>query len=91
MCYTCEALLLPVVERALVARGYTRDVAGRVPHREGAAVVLLSGTTMVLLVHPPASAVAEIEIWGAGQSAVTEIFASLPVELHRGPPRRSVT
>jgi len=54
-------------------------------------VVLQCGTTAVLLAQPPNNAVAEIEVWGAGQSAVTEVFEALPIALHRLPPRCSAT
>jgi hypothetical protein len=90
MCYTCEAALLPVVEQALVAKGYTRDVPAGLQRVDGTAVVLLCGTNMVLLVQPPDGALAQIEVWGAGQTAVADIFADLLIELHRGPPHRSV-
>jgi len=50
---------------------------------------LQCGTTAVLLAQPPNNAVAEIEVWGAGQSATADLFESLPIELHKQPPLRS--
>ena len=64
--YTCTAGLLPVVEAALIANGYTRDGSPRAQCTATAAVVWQSGTTAVLLAQPPNNAVAEIEVWGAG-------------------------
>jgi hypothetical protein len=89
MRYTCTAGLLPVVEAALIAKGYTRDDPPRAQVSAATAVVLLRGTTAVLLALPPNNRVAEIEVWGAAQSAVAEVFEALPIELHRLPPRRS--
>ena len=87
--YTCTAGLLPVVEGALIANGYTLADPTHAQSRGATAVVLLRGTTAVLLAQPPNNAVAEIEVWGAAQSAVAEVFEALPIELHRLPPRRS--
>jgi hypothetical protein len=89
--YTCTAGLLPVVEAALIANGYTRDGSPRAQCSATAAVVWQSGTTAVLLAQPPNNAVAEIEVWGAGQSAVADVFEGLPIGLHRLPPRCSAT
>jgi len=91
MRYTCKAGLLPVVEEALIANGYTLDGPPRAQCSAATAVVLQCGTTAVLLAQPPNNVVAEIEVWGAGQSAVADVFESLPIVLHRLPPRRSAT
>jgi hypothetical protein len=91
MRYTCAAGVLSIVEAALIANGYTRDDPLRAQGSAATAVVWQSGTTAVLLAQPPNNAVAEIEVWGAGQSAVADVFESLPIELHRLPPRRSAT
>jgi hypothetical protein len=89
--YTCQAGLLPVVEATLIARGYTRNGRPGTQRSATAAVVWQYGTTAVLLAQPPNNAVAEIEVWGAGQSAVAEVFEGLPIALHRLPPRCSAT
>jgi hypothetical protein len=89
MRYTCNAGVLPIIQAALIAKGYRLADPPRAQSRGAAAVVLLRGTTAVLLVQPPNNAVAEIEVWGAAQSAVAAVFESLPIELHRLPPRRS--
>ena len=91
MRYTCTAGVLSIVEAALIANGYTRDAPPRAQGRAATTVVWQSGTTTVLLAQPPNNAVAEIEVWGAGQSAVAAVFESLPIALHRLPPRRSTT
>ena len=91
MRYTCKAGLLPVVEAALIANGYMRDGPPRAQGSAATTVVWQSGTTAVLLAQPPNNAVAEIEVWGAGQSATADLFESLPIALHRLPPRDSAT
>ena len=91
MRYTCTAGLLPVVEVALIANGYTRDVPPRAQSSAATTVIWQCGTTAVLLAQPPNNVVAEIEVWGAGQSAVAEVFESLPIALHRLAPRRSAS
>ena len=91
MRYTCNAGVLPVIRAALIAKGYTLADPPRAQSRGATAVVLQRGTTAVLLAQPPNNAVAEIDVWGAAQSAVTAVFEALPIELHRLPPRRSGT
>jgi hypothetical protein len=89
MRYTCQAELLPVVEGALAANGYTMDLS-LAPHFSATtALVMRCGTTIVLLAHAPNSTVDDIEVWGAGQSATADLFESLPIELHKQPPLRS--
>jgi hypothetical protein len=89
MRYTCNAGVLPIIQAALIAKGYTLADPPHGHSRGAAAVVWLRGTTAVLLAQPPNNAVAEIEVWGAAQSAVAAVFEALPIELHRLPPRRS--
>jgi hypothetical protein len=91
MRYTCTAGVMPVVKAALIAKGYTLANPPRAQSDGATTVVLQSGTTAVLLAQPPNNAVAEIEVWGAGQSAVAAVFESLPIALHRLPPRYSAT
>ena len=91
MRYTCNAGVLTVIKAALIAKGYTLVGSPQALCSVATAVVLQRGTTAVLLAQPPNNAVAEIEVWGAGQSAVADVFESLPIELHRLPPRRSAT
>jgi hypothetical protein len=91
MRYTCNAGVLPVIKAALMAKGYTLADPQRAQSRGATAVVLLRGTTAVLLAQPPNNAVAEIEIWGSAQSAVAAVFEALQIELHRLPPRSSAT
>jgi len=88
MRYTCHAGVLPLIQTALIAKGYTLVGAPRAQGRAATSVVLQRGTTAVLLAQPN-NGVAEIEVWGAAQSAVAEVFEALPIELHRLPPRRS--
>lgn len=89
MRYTCNAGVLPVIKAALIAKGYTLVGAPQAQRTTTTTVVLQRGTTAVLLAQPLSNGVAEIEVWGAAQSAVAAVFESLPIELHRLPPRRS--
>ena len=89
MRYTCKSELLPVVEGALAANGYTMDLSLEPHVSDTTALVMQCGTTIVLLVHAPNSSVDDIEVWGAGQSATADLFESLPIELHKQPPLRS--
>ena len=88
MRYTCNAGLLPVITAALLAKGYTLGGSPQAQCSAATTVVLQRGTTAVLLAQPN-NGVAEIEVWGAAQSAVADLFEALPIELHRLPPRRS--
>jgi len=88
MRYTCNAGALPIIQAALMSKGYTLVGAPHAQSRAATAVVLQRGTTAVLLAQPN-NGVAEIEVWGAAQSAVAAVFEALPIELHRLPPRRS--
>jgi len=89
MHYTCQAELLPVVEGALAANGYTMDLSLEPHFSATTALVMRCGTTTVLLAHAPNSTVDDIEVWGAGQSATADLFESLPIALHKQPPLRS--
>jgi hypothetical protein len=81
--------LLPVVEGALAANGYTMDLSLALHFSATTALVMRCGTTIVLLAHAPNSMVDDIEVWGAGQSATANLFESLPIELHKQPPLRA--
>ena len=85
MRYTCQAELLPVVEGALAANGYTTDLSLALHFSATTTLVMRCGTTIVLLAHAPNSTVDDIEVWGAGQSATADLFESLPIELHKQP------
>jgi hypothetical protein len=89
MRYTCQAEVLPVVEGALAANGYTMDLSLEPHFSDATALVMRCGTTIVLLAHALNSMVDDIEVWGAGQSATADLFESLPIELHKQPPLRS--
>ncbi len=91
MRYTCKAVSLPVVTAALLAHGYALADPPCAQCSTATAMVLQRGTTTVLLAQLPDTGVAEIEVWGAAQSAVATVFESLLIELHRLPPRRSGT
>ncbi|KAB8139652.1 hypothetical protein F8S13_27230 [Chloroflexia bacterium SDU3-3] len=83
--YICTTGLLPIVEQALLAHGYTYDPLLRTPHGTTITHVLHYASTTVLLVQPPHYAIGEIEIWGPGQSAVANILDTLAINPHRLP------
>jgi hypothetical protein len=81
--YTCQYEMLPVVEGALAAHGYTVD-APLSRHAENASLKILTrGDGGVLLAYNTASSLAEIEIWGAAQSAASMLLESLPLRLDK--------
>jgi hypothetical protein len=81
--YSCHARLLPVVTEALIANGYTREGAPDAHCGIATAQVLRCAATIVLLTQSPGTSVAEIEVWGDGQSAVANLFDAIPGRLHR--------
>jgi hypothetical protein len=46
-------------------------------------MVLLPGSTAVLLAELPNSDIAEVEVWGTSRSAAADLLESLPTGLHR--------
>lgn len=81
--YECLSDLLPMIEVALAAHGYSvleplQKIVGG-----GTAVVLGSGTTAILLAHLDSHHRAEIEVWGIARDAVASFLESLPFTLHR--------
>lgn len=83
--YTCTTGLLPIMEHTLLAHGYTYDPPLWAPHGTTITHVLHYASTTVLLVQPPHHVVGEIEIWGAGQSAVANMLDMLAINPHRLP------
>jgi hypothetical protein len=83
--YTCKAELLPMVEGVLAANGYLIELSQHQRFSGATALVMRSGAIKVLLEHSPNSAIGEIEVWGAGQSATINLLESQPIELHKQP------
>jgi hypothetical protein len=83
--YTCAHELLPCIEAALAAHGYTILIPLQ-PSVSGAnTLVMISGETSILLTYPTAGQVGEIEVWGPGQTAATMFLEALPMALQRQP------
>ncbi len=83
--YTCQAVMLPVIEGALAANGYEIEVPPRECFSGAITMVMQCGTTTVLLEHTPDSEVGEIEVWGAGQTDAADILESQHLTLHKQP------
>jgi len=84
--YMCRAELLPIVEGVLAANGYKIEMPQQQRSSGATALVMQSGTTVVLLEHSSNSDMGEIEVWGAGQSATVNLLELQPIELYRQPP-----
>jgi 6-phosphofructokinase 2 len=86
-CYTCAAALVPMIEEALAANTYVRELA--LQHQPGWPTMILMtyGATAVLLTQRAESATATIEVWGEGQRSAEQLLESLPLPLARQPGR----
>ena len=79
--YTCQPELLPIIEAALAANGYTiaspfqRSLSG------GSTLVMTSGLATLLLAYTPDHTLAEIEVWGDALAVAMELLESLPFVL----------
>ena len=88
--YTCQPELLPIVEAALAANGYTvaspfqRSLGGETT------LVMTSGLVTLLLDSTPSSTLAEIEVWGDALPAAVQLLESLPLVLSRQPGPSSI-
>jgi hypothetical protein len=81
--YTCPAIMLPVIEGAFAANGYTVAPATHKSVSEMTSIVLQHGATTVLLMQPPNDAICTIVIWGPGERAAVTYLESLPLDLHQ--------
>jgi hypothetical protein len=83
--YTCASALLPVVEGALAANGYTIETPLQRLVGGDTLLVMMQGDAVVLLAESPHSDLAQVEVYGAAQSAVMVLLETLPIALHREP------
>jgi len=81
--YECLSELLPVVEAALAAHGYTVTEPLQKSVGGGHALVMGAGSASILLAHATDHERAEIEVWGTARDAAARFLESLPVRLHR--------
>jgi hypothetical protein len=85
MRYYCLPELLPMIEAALVANGYTIDIPLQRQIGGGSTMVMVRGAASILLVYDTVQARGEIEIWGIAQQAAAQLLESLPLPLSRWP------
>jgi hypothetical protein len=83
--YTCRPELLPNIEAALAANGYT--IASPFQRSFGGAttLVMTCGLATLLLAYTPTHTLAEIEVWGVALAATVQLLESLPLPLDRQP------
>jgi len=83
--YTCRPELLPNIEAALAANGYT--IASPFQRSFGGAttLVMTCGLATLLLAYTPTHSFAEIEVWGVALAAAVQLLESLPLPLDRQP------
>lgn len=83
--YTCQHELLPVVEAALAANGYTIETPLSRRIHGSSLTIMTRGDGGVLITHNAANELAEIDVWGAAQTAASRLLESLPLPLERQP------
>lgn len=79
--YTCQHEILPVIEGALAANGYVVDALLTERDVSACFTIMTNGDCGVLLAQNHTSGIAEIEIWGAAQSAASLLLKSLPLPI----------
>ena len=81
--YTCRHEILPMVEAALAAHGYMPEPSLSKPINGTSLMMAAYNSGGVLLTQRQTSELAEIDIWGAAQSAASTLLESLPVLLEK--------
>jgi hypothetical protein len=82
--YTCRHELLPMIEAALAAHGYVPEPSLSKPINSSSLMMMAAyNSGGVLLTHNQTSELAEINIWGAAQSAASTLLESLPLPLEK--------
>lgn len=90
VCYTCQHEVLPTIEAAFAANGYTVETPLS-RHLNGVSlVVMTNGDGGVLLFHNRANDLAEIQIWGTVQSAASRLLEALPLPVEKRSSKRPV-
>ncbi|MFN8566365.1 MAG: hypothetical protein U0Z44_02335 [Kouleothrix sp.] len=75
--------ILPTVEAALAAHGYTVESPLAKDLNGDRMIVMTRSSTVVLLSECAQSEVADIEIYGAAPAAATALLEQLPIRLFR--------
>jgi len=81
--YTCKYELLPMVEGALAAHGSIIEAPLSRDGQAASLLIMTRGDGGVLLAHATGSELAEIDIWGAAQSATSMLLEALPLTLEK--------
>ena len=88
--YTCLRAMLPTVEAALAAHGYTMERPLQADANGDRMVVMTQLSAVVLLAECSQSEVADIEVYGAAQDTATALLETLPLNLAKQPLHRQV-
>ena len=81
--YTCQPELLPSIEAALAANGYTIASPFQRSLNGATTLAMTSGLVTLLLAHTPDHTLAYIEVWGEALAAAVELLESLPFTLNK--------
>lgn len=81
--YTCQPELLPIVEAALAANGYTIATPFQRSQNGATTMVMTSGLITLLLAYTPDHTLADIEVWGDALTVAVELLESLPFTLNK--------
>lgn len=88
--YSCLRAMLPSVEAALAAEGYTVERPLSRAVGDERVLVMTQAAAVVLLTESERSEVADIEVYGSAQSAAAMLLEQLPLQLTRQPSARAV-
>jgi hypothetical protein len=88
--YTCHPELLPNIEAALAANGYTIASPFQQSLTGATTLVMTCGLATLLLAYTPTHTLAEIEVWGVALAAAVQLLEALPLPLHREPMPASI-
>jgi hypothetical protein len=83
--YACRNELLPILETALIADGYTIEAPVQQAVGGSATMLMRKGTIFLLISQPPKGQIADIEVGGDAQQVAEEFLASLPLDVVKLP------
>jgi hypothetical protein len=79
--YTCMRAMLPTVEAALAAQGYTLERPLTKEINGDRIIVMTHPSAIVMLSECAHSEIADIEVYGAAQAVATALLEQLPIRL----------
>lgn len=89
--YSCLRAMLPTVEAALAAEGYTVERPLSRAVGDERTLVMTQAAAVVLLTESERSEVADIEVYGSAQSAAAMLLERLPLKLTRQPAKHALS